>query len=452
MESPITLKHGEHETFITLKQIELEPGVREKVYEACTIGRDKNIILNNYKILQTMISGVNLEFDLKYNNEIISSIFNTLDEEWDDKFIDNEYYIEDSNLIIVKGRQGVEIDKDALKNKIDETIRQKIEGKEINEIEIPVIEKKLESIDIEKIKEDIYKEAKDASYDKKTETLYTHVNGVDFKISIEEAKEILKEEKDEYSIPLNITKPKITTEKLGEEAFPDKLGEFSTRFDIKNVNRSTNIELSCKALNGTVILPGEKFSFNGVVGVRSQAKGYLLAGAYSNGELIESYGGGVCQTSSTIYNAALYANLEIVERYNHSSVVGYVDPGRDATVSYGVRDFKFKNTRSFAIKLKAFVQSGVITIEIWGIKEKDEYDIELASEVTDIIKCKTKYKYDSTLNIDEEEVEAIGADGAKSIAYKIIKKNGAVVSESVLSEDSYNPMTRIVRTGDKTKK
>ena len=452
MDEQITLKHNEYEKIITLKQVELSADYREKIFDACTIGRDKNIISNNYKILQTMLFGQNLELELTFNDEIVESVLNNLDDEWEDKFVDNTYYIEEDNLILVKGTKGIIIDKEALLNNLKEVIRKKIEGNKINEIEIPVITKTPEEFDVEKIRNEIYKEAKNASYDETTSTLHTHVNGVDFKISIADAKEILKEEKDEYIIPLEITKPDITTEKLGEEAFPTKLASFNTRYDASNINRSTNIELACEAIDGTILLPGDKFSFNGIVGPRTKAKGYLLAGAYSAGELIESYGGGVCQVSSTIYNAALYANLEIVERYNHSSVVSYVDVGRDATVSYGSRDFKFKNSRTYAIKIKAIARNGILNVEIWGIPEKEEFLIELSSETTDVIPCNIKYKYDSKLEKDEEIVDAIGANGAKSIAYKTIKKNGIIVSKTILSEDSYNPMTRIIRTGDKTKK
>lgn len=262
--------------------MELQVDTREKVFDACKIGRDKNIILNNYKILQTMLFGENLDFNITFNEEIVKSIFNTLDEEWEDKFIDNEYYIEGDSLIIVKGDKGVVIDENALREKIKDIVRQSIEGKEINEIEIPIITKTPEEIDAQKIRNEIYREAKDASYDEATSTLHTHVNGIDFKISIDEAKELLKEEKKEYVIPLEITVPNITTEKLGEEAFPEKLASFSTRYDASNVNRSTNIELACKAIDGTILLPGDRFSFNGVVGARTKAKGYLLAGAYSN--------------------------------------------------------------------------------------------------------------------------------------------------------------------------
>ena len=445
-------RSGENETYITLKQMELKVDFREKVFEACTMGRKNNIFINNFTILQTLLFGENLEFEYTFNEEIVSSIINTLDEEWEDKFIDNGYSIEDDELIIVRGSNGVVISEQDLRKKINEVISNKIDGIQINEIEIPVIVKELEPIDIQKIRNEIYKEAQNASYDEKTSTLHTHVNGVDLKITIEEANELLKEEKDEYRIPLEITKPEITTEKLGEEAFPEKIASFFTRYDASNINRSTNIELACKAIDGTILLPGEKFSFNGVVGARTKSKGYLLAGAYSNGELIESYGGGVCQVSSTIYNAALYANLEIVERYNHSAIVSYVDASRDATVSYGVRDFKFKNSRTYALKLKASAKNGILTIEIWGIPEAEEVEVILTSEVTDVITCNTKYKYDKTLAPEEEVVEKIGANGAKSIGYKTIMKNGIVISKSILSEDSYNPMTRVVRTGDKTKK
>ena len=120
-------------------------------------------------------------------------------------------------------------------------------------------------------------------------------------------------------------------------------------------------------------------------------------GAYSAGELVQNYGGGVCQVSSTIYNVALYANLEIVERYNHSAVVSYVDPGRDATISYGSRDFKFKNNREYAIKLNARATNGILEMEIKGISENDDYEVEIISKKTDTIPCNVKYIYDSTL-------------------------------------------------------
>lgn len=449
MEDEIILKHGEYEKTITLKQVELKTDIAEKIYEACTIGRKENIILNNYKILKVLIKGENLELNLSFNEEIMKSIFSTLDEEWGEKFVDNSYYIDGEKLVIVRGKQGTIIDEDVLKKEIIKLVHDKIEGKEVKQIEIPVITKKPSEIDLEKIQKEIYKEAKDASYNKSTEKLVVHSNGIDFGISMEEAKQIISEEKEEYVIPLKIIEPAITTSMLGEDAFPDKLASFSTRYDASNTNRATNIDLAAKAIDGKILMPGERFSFNSVVGTTTASKGYKLAGAYSAGELVENYGGGVCQVSSTLYNTVLYANLKIDERYNHSMIVSYLDPSLDATISYGSRDFKFSNSRKYAIRIGAKATNGILEMEIKGIYEEDEVEIELVSETIDITPPSTKYVYDSELAEGQEVVQTNGANGVKSKAYRIVKKNGRVISKDVLSEDSYNPMLRVIKTGSK---
>lgn len=451
MEDEITLKHKDNKKTFTLKNMELETNINDKIYEACMIGRKDNIIANNYKILSVLKNGENLELDFKFNEEIMQSILSNLDEEWEGKFIDNSYYIEGENLKIVKGKTGIILDEDGLRKAIEQGIRDKIEGKNVKEIEIPTLTKNPEAIDVEKIEKEVYKEAKNASYDKTTGILAIHANGVEFGITTEEAKKIVQENKDEYTIPLQLTMPQVTLDMLGEDAFPNVLSSFSTRYDASNKNRARNIELASEAINGKVFMPGEKFSFNTVVGPTTASKGYLPAGAYSGGKLVEDYGGGVCQVSSTLYNTVLYANLEIVERYNHSSVVGYVDPGRDATISYGTRDFKFSNPRKYAIKINAKATNGILEMQIKGIAQEDDVEVEISSQKTETILCDTKYVYDSSLIGKQDVVESWGANGAKSIAYKTIKKNGGIISKTVLSEDSYNPMVKIVKTGDKSK-
>lgn len=172
--------------------------------------------------------------------------------------------------------------------------------------------------------------------------MYPSSNGVDFKISLDEAKEMLKTEQDEYSIPLKTLYPNVTTNQIGNEAFPDMLSSFSTSYTSSGYNRSTNIELAAKKLDGYVLMPGETASYNQIVGQRTKTAGFKEGAAYSNGKVVQEVGGGICQVSSTLYNAVLYANLEIVERYNHGFAPSYVKPGLDATVSWGGPDFKFK--------------------------------------------------------------------------------------------------------------
>jgi len=277
----IILAHNEIEKSFTLKQLELETDIPEISYKACTIGRDSNVFANNYRILKVLANGENLTLNIKFNDEILKSVFSNLSDEWAENFVDNSYYVDGDKLIIVRGKTGVVIDEDLLKSEIINLVNRKIAGENVNKVEIPTITKNPTEINLEQIQKEVYKEPKDASYNKSTSELVTHANGIDFGISIDDAKKLISEEKEEYTIPLKITKPDVTTDMLGEDAFPNILASFSTRYDASNINRATNIELASEAINGTVLLPGEKFSFNGIVGPTTASKGYLLAGAYA---------------------------------------------------------------------------------------------------------------------------------------------------------------------------
>lgn len=318
-------------------------------------------------------------------------------------------------------------------------------------ISIPVETVEPDEIDLEKIRNEIYKEPQDAYVSKNPTTVHTHVNGVDFKISIEEAQKLLEEDKTEYTIPLKITIPSKTIKDLGEEAFPDLLSTYTTRYDASNYNRSNNLTIAAEKINGTIVMPGEIFSYNKVVGERTIEEGYKEAGAYSGGGVVQSVGGGICQISSTIYNTALLANLEIVERSNHQFQTSYVSASRDATVSWGYLDFKFKNSRSYPIKIVASAKNGVVKISMYGIKEETEYEVFIQSTVLSYIPYSVKYIEDDTLAKGEEIVEQAGYNGCKSEAYRILKLNGKVISNTLLSRDTYDPMQKIIRIGTKTK-
>ena len=266
---------------------------------------------------------------------------------------------------------------------------------------------------------------------------------------MEEAQEIISEDKEEYVIPLKITLPEKTLADLGEEAFPDELATYSTRYDPTNRNRSNNLEISAEKINGTIVMPGETFSYNQVVGERTIAEGYKEAGAYAGGRVVQDVGGGICQTSSTLYNAVLLANLEIVDRSNHQFLTSYVPAGRDATVAWGAIDFQFKNTREYPIKIEASVENGVCTMSIYGINEETEYEVVIQPVVLSYIPYSTIYEDDPTLEEGEEVVEQSGYTGCTSETYRIIKLNGEVISKTLLSKDTYDPMTRIIRRGTK---
>ena len=174
-----------------------------------------------------------------YNEEVLDNKISSILSALPGAVQEYSYYIEDENLIITKGKGGIIIDKERLKELINDKI-QKLESNTAI-IEIPVVNKEPDAVDLEKIRSEIYKEAQDAYITQDPLTVHPNVNGVDFAISLDEAKEILKEDKEEYVIPLKITVADRTISDLGEEAFPNVLGTFTTRYDASNKNRSNNI-------------------------------------------------------------------------------------------------------------------------------------------------------------------------------------------------------------------
>lgn len=443
----IVFKYGEVENNINFTELDINYHVDKAIDEACNLGRGSNILKNNFDIIRTIILKRNIPILIDYNEEILDKKIDSIMATLPGAVQEYSYYIEDEELIITRGKSGITIDKDKLKKLINEEINS-LESN-IAIITIPVVNKEADQIDLEKIHSEIYKEAKDAYVTQEPLTVHPNVNGVDFAISMDEAKNLIQEDKEEYIIPLKITIADKTVSDLGEEAFPNTLGTFTTRYDASNKNRSNNISLASEKIDGTVIMPGEIFSYNQTVGKRTIDAGFKEAGAYAGGKVIQEVGGGICQVSSTLYNAVLYANLEIVDRSNHYFQTSYVDAGRDATVSWGTVDFKFRNNRQYPIKIEAVSKNGVTKISIKGIKEEKEYEVIIHSEITSIIQKTVKYEEDSSLDSSVEEVEQEGHNGCTSKTYKTLKLNGATVSTEEISTDYYHPLEKIIKKGTK---
>jgi len=448
----ITVNYGEYSEVVSLEDLSLKIDAKEAMNKAITLGKTGNIIIDNYQILIANIFEEHFGLNIEINEKKFNTLVKNIQAEIPEGIKQYSYDIKDNKLVITNGKAGRKINEEELKNKIIENIKNQFNGNN-EEIEIPVKYAEPEKIDIDKIYSQIYKEAKDAyiveGEDEEIIELHKEENGIDFDISIEEAKQIISEEKETYTIPLKITKPKIAVKDLGDKLFKQTLSKYTTIYDAGNYNRSHNIALAAKTINGTILLPGETFSYNGILGNTNKAKGYKVGTAYVGGKVVESYGGGICQVSSTLYNSVLYSNLEIVERYNHSYIVNYVPAGRDATVAYGGKDFKFKNTRNYPIKIVASAKNGVVSVSIKGIKEKKEYEVVLTSTVLSTTPRSVVYENNGELAEGTEKVIQKGYDGKKSIAYKILKYNGKTISKTVLSKDTYKPMAKIVQVGTK---
>ena len=409
----IKVKHGDFEATLSTSQIAVEFDTKSATNQAFSIGRQGNIFENDFYVLSSMFGKTDINLNLKLDTDQLSKNLDEMSAQLPDKVTDSSYYIDENNLIVTPGKTGNVVDVETSIQNIKDAI---LSLSDLDQpIELAVKTQEPEKIDIEKVHTEIYKEPKDAYYTQDPFTVYPSENGLDFKVSIEEANNILGDQSaDEYTIPLKVLYPNVTTNMIGSEAFPDLLSSFSTKYSVRATARTTNLKLAASKINGTVLMPGETFSYNKVVGARTIAAGYKEAPIYVSGEVVDGLGGGICQITSTLYNAVVYANLDIVERTNHQFVPSYVTASRDATVVYGSLDFKFKNNRNYPIKINCSVSGGIANFQIFGLKQDDDYDVEISS-----------YETGRT------------ATAIYSEAYKILKKDGKVVNKQLLSKDTY---------------
>lgn len=409
----IILTHDDYKSTISTSALNIDFHIEDAINTAYETGRAGNLLEKNFNIFKLKFSNINIEPYLSLDNDALRKNLEEISANLPDKMIENSYYIEKNNLIITKGKEGKQINIDEMVGLIQNEIYN-LNFNNNTPIEIQTITTYPSAVNLEAIHQEIYKEAKDAYYTQNPYKVHPSENGLDFKVSMEEAQNLLANAQDTCTIPLKVTYPKISTNMVGSEAFPNLLSTFSTNYNANQTNRTTNLRLAANKINGTVLMPGQTFSYNKVVGNRTTAAGYKEAGTYVNGQIVDGVGGGICQITTTLYNAVLYANLDIVQRTNHQFIPSYSTASRDATVVYGAIDFQFKNNREYPIKIYCSVSGGVAKCNIFGVKTANDYEVQLTSRIT-----------------------STTSNAIYSEAYKILKKNGTVVSTTLLSKDKY---------------
>lgn len=253
---------------------------------------------------------------------------------------------------------------------------------------------------------------------------------------------------DEVNIDAEVTQAKITSEDLSK--IKDVMGSFSTSYGTSAPGRSHNIELATQSINGTIVMPGETFSFNEVVGPRTEETGYQEAGTYVGNKVEPGIGGGICQVSTTLYRAVMRANIRSTERTNHSMAVGYALPGLDATVSYGYLDYKFTNTYDFPIYIQGYTAGKVVTYNIYGDSSAlNGKTYDMVNEILETLPPETKVVEDPTLEEGKELNEGGGMTGYRASSYQITYENGVEVNREKISTDTYAKVDVTIKKGTK---
>ncbi|MCM1112830.1 MAG: VanW family protein [Muribaculum sp.] len=254
------------------------------------------------------------------------------------------------------------------------------------------------------------------------------------------------------SIALDIVvkEPRGSAEELA--AVTDLLGSFTTSYSTSGTSRSANVENGCNLINGTTLYPGEEFSTYDMVAPFTEKNGYYMAGSYMNGKVVDSLGGGICQVSTTLYNAVLKSELDVTERHNHSMIVAYVEPSADAAIAESSgKDFRFVNNLDAPIYIEGYTQNKRITFNIYGKETRDEgHAVKYESEVLEIIRPETDTIYADASKPLGYIVSESAHTGYKARLWKIVTENGEEVSREQINSSSYKMSPRSATVGTAT--
>lgn len=346
---------------------------------------------NKFDNLKTYISSLMTPVDItegdkSLNRDYIMTLVTRALERFDKHIGDGSYTVDEaaSEMVYIKGAGQIKLD-------AEDVYAKAVEGLKALEssVSYALPAQDVTAPDFNALHTELMREPHDAYYDKETGEIVPDVKGFAFDVSEAESLWNAAGLLEEVHIPVKIDMPEMTAEQLVASLFRDKLGSQTTLYTYSSDARINNIKLCAAKLNGLVLNPGEEFSFNGTIGQRTTEAGFKAAAAYNDGQVVQEVGGGICQVSSTIYCAAMLAQMTTVERTCHMFVVTYLPYGLDATVSWPGPDYKFRNDRDYPVKIVAYCNDAdkSITIEIWGTDVDGSY-VELTSGYG--------YRYDST--------------------------------------------------------
>lgn len=342
------------------------PDAAVYAYDACHSG---SFIANTFSYIKCVFGGMKLTAtsEEKLDEAYLQGKIDEGVKKASLALMESSVEIGDESITVVKGASAVKIDSD----KLFDTVKEALVNGNFETIKYTaeaVDGANAEEIDLQELYDTVFEEPVNAEYNPETKQATEHVTGRSF--DIEGAQKLWDEAEngDQVIIPLILTEPEITTEKLNSMLFADVLAQKTTTLVGSSSARINNVTHAAASINGLVLNPGEEFSYNKTVGQRTAASGYQAAGAYSGGQVVSEIGGGICQVSSTLYYCALISNLEIVDRSCHYFGVAYLPAGLDATVSWPSPDFKFKNNGEYPIKIEASVDktANALVVKIYG--------------------------------------------------------------------------------------
>ena len=412
----------EHTLTVNAADVGAELTAQEAADRAFDYCHGGTIIENVMAYVRCLVSGAEVEIKAEVDEAALADIVREEVTQVKSGLMTSGVEIKGDTLEVVKGASAVEIDESELMSLVKTALEDMKYGPLDYEVEVNASVE----LDIDELYNSICCEAKDAYYDKEKKEVVESVTGVDFNKAEAQKLWDAAELGETVEIPLELTEPERTTEYVESRLFADDLGEtVTTSLAGSTQNRITNVQLAAASIDGIILAPGEQFSYNEALGERTTERGYKAAGAYSGGQVVQEVGGGICQVSSTLYYAALLANLQIDVRTCHYFPVGYLPAGLDATVSWGGPEFKFTNNRDWPIKIEASVDTAKNTVSVHIVGTDEDGSYVQMTYATWLVYGNSEYPETAT--------------GYKAATYRsVFDKNGNLLSKELEAYSEYH--------------
>lgn len=443
LESTTVTVRADGEVLGRFNQLELGANAHaaEAASQAYAVGREEGFAgwIQNAVTMAKGVFGdaVTLSPTLSYDERVLRDVVDTMAEAFFTESADASYELAEDGLYVTKEIDGRKLDCDALVEQL-----RGADGS-IEADWTPILGHPL---DLQAMADAVSSEALPARYDIESGTVLEGQVGVS--VDVEAAQYVMDAaaQGERIRLPADVVYPEMTAEELEAVLFRDLLSSHTTYVSGTSVRRG-NVKLSGEFVNGTILNHGDVFDYNQVVGERTVARGFGEAAAYRNGETVQEVGGGICQTSSTLYCATLLANLEIVQRANHRFFPGYVDLGMDATVSWEGPEFRFRNNTGYPIRIEVIYKNHNLTVKIYGTKTDDTY-VVMTNEVLSTTPPNTIYTETMDLPWGTESVKQTEYTGYKVVTYRnIYDGNGNLISSEVEARSTYQSRDKIILVG-----
>ena len=364
-----------------------EAGFAFNAYDAAIaafeFGREGTFFENERAYVRSLFNRTDLR-DLsasKFDQDLVRTVAAEHARTFNEFIINNAYAIEDDRITVIKGTGIEPADEEEVFSLAVSTLLQAMDlQKHLTAKYIPKAAE-IKEVDLNLLFNTIHIDPIDAVYDPATYSATEGSTGLTFDLAEAQSRLDRAAVGLEVTIPLLVIEPTVTKEQIDSMLFRDVLSERKTRIEGTS-NRLNNVNLSTAAVDGTLLNPGEIFSFNGVVGRRTEERGYKEANAYIGGMTVLEVGGGICQTSSTLYDCVLHTDLEVIERLPHRYVVAYLPHGNDATINWGTIDFRFLNNTDYPIRIDATVTGRELHVLLIGTKLDDGYIVVESVEIS----------------------------------------------------------------------